>query len=175
MRRDHELIRELVLYVEEHDEMDTRRHLADFPQYDERTIARHMELLVEDGLVEANLLRIERPPGPVSGAVTRLTSKGHDFAESGGPEAGGSRRFQRVYTRIAAGPGPGFRRISRAKRPHSGHTCDRTLDTPAGPSGACLGVEPGASFGHDERKSVCGGRGDRRRAGAGVPGSCSRE
>ena len=82
MRRDHELIRKLILYVEEHDEMDTHRHLADFPGYDERTIARHIELLEEDGLVEANLLRIEQPPGPVSGAVTRLRSKGHDFAEN---------------------------------------------------------------------------------------------
>ena len=81
MRRDPELIRKLVLYIEDHDEVNSTKNRADFPEHDEITVARHIQLLIEDGFAEGKILKIATPPGIAAAFADRLTSRGHDFAD----------------------------------------------------------------------------------------------
>ena len=82
MRRDHELIRKLVLYIEDHDEVDSHKNRDAFPEHDEITIARHIQLILDDGLAAGNVLGTAMPPGIAVAFADRLTSRGHDFAEN---------------------------------------------------------------------------------------------
>jgi Hypothetical protein (DUF2513) len=81
MRKVPELIRRLVLYIEDNDEVDSRNRDA-FPEFDEVTIARHIEYLLADGLAEGNVLKTATPPGIAAAFADKLTPRGHAFAEN---------------------------------------------------------------------------------------------
>ena len=76
MKRDMELVRQIVLAVRETDKI-----LKELPDVGPREFAEHVHLLREAGLVDA---AVEAPPGRTAtrAMVFRLTWAGHDFADS---------------------------------------------------------------------------------------------
>lgn len=75
MKRDIDLIRMLLLTTEEN---ERQPGLAD---YDNRTIAGHIALMLDAGLIEGHVADDERGE-PMGGIITRLTWAGHDFLDA---------------------------------------------------------------------------------------------
>lgn len=83
MKRDMDLIRGILLYVEEHDGMSTVTDREHFEPFTERELHEAVHLLEGHGLVEANIQRSGTTPGGIYAAVVnRLTWEGHDFLEA---------------------------------------------------------------------------------------------
>ena len=78
MKRDFELIRQILITAEEAQDYTVRSRQFVTDELDERTVAAHFELLQEAGLADANLLRLEGR-GAVQGMIERLTWDGHEF------------------------------------------------------------------------------------------------
>jgi hypothetical protein len=78
MKRDMDLVRLILIRIEDaaHGEFDTGSLSPE--GYDRRTVAQHVELLEEARLLEANLLRLESE-GAIGGRVERLTWDGHEY------------------------------------------------------------------------------------------------
>lgn len=79
MRRDDDLIRKLLLAIEETDEPPDSIKIEG---YEELIVNRHLELLEEAGYIEATPLRSAMPPYLMAVHVERLTWDGHDFLEA---------------------------------------------------------------------------------------------
>jgi len=79
MKRDADLIRDILLAVEEKPAGHSLSTL-ELPGYDNLTIGEHVELLVDAGLIEAN---IEKTYGPEYAIVIkRLTWDGHELLQA---------------------------------------------------------------------------------------------
>lgn len=81
MRRDVDLSRAILRFVEEHapPQGGLDRELA-IEGYDRPTVLAHAELLIEEGLIAGHILRGQG--SPLHLVITRLTSKGHDALET---------------------------------------------------------------------------------------------
>jgi len=80
MKRDMDLIRAILLAVE-----DSNEHVLDAGElvsesWDQVTVARHMELLLDAGLAEGDVS--EYLGGGVDAMIFRLTWTGHDFLDA---------------------------------------------------------------------------------------------
>lgn len=86
MKRDPDLIREILLRVEEAPYGTVRSHdpalLLFGGHADEPTVAHHMLLLEEGGYLDASIRNHPESAGPVSGVALRLTWEGHDFLDA---------------------------------------------------------------------------------------------
>lgn len=100
MRRNMELLRTILLRAEEAapgtNLLELGIERADFAE-----LAHHAELLVEAGLLQAQVSYMERSPIPVYVVVERLTWAGHEFADL----ARDDRRWQHVLARVASDTG----------------------------------------------------------------------
>lgn len=75
MKRDIDLIRSILLNVE-----SDGKHAVPGGHTDQE-VADHVQQLIEEGLVEGIVVR-DREGLPSGAAITRLTSKGHDFVDA---------------------------------------------------------------------------------------------
>lgn len=78
MKRDLELIREILFRLEQKPADKDWLADADFPKDSREAVAYHVELLEEAGLVEAAI----RPATGIYFRVERLTWEGHDFLDA---------------------------------------------------------------------------------------------
>jgi hypothetical protein len=81
MKRDMDLVRRILLQVEEADEEALTSRPLDIEGYDGATVARHVEIMQEANLVDAHVMRADGVP-PYAARVFRLTWQGHDFLEA---------------------------------------------------------------------------------------------
>ncbi len=81
MKRDMDLIRDILLRAANADFGVLSSEAFAIEGYDARTVAAHFELLDEAGLVDADLLTLERS-GVHSGKVLRVTWAGHDYLDA---------------------------------------------------------------------------------------------
>jgi hypothetical protein len=79
MTRDMELIRKIVAEIQGRTDLTPRR--LEVPDYDEITVERHLEMLVDAGLVEGTVATAVGTGEPVV-TVTDLSWTGHDFASA---------------------------------------------------------------------------------------------
>lgn len=81
MKRDWELVRRILFRAEAaQDHSLSSSDLVD-AQHDEPSVAAHLVLLDEAGLIHASVLSAERH-GALTGVVERLTWDGHEFLET---------------------------------------------------------------------------------------------
>ena len=82
MRRDWDLVRSIALRARdvEYGTVSSANFAAD--GYDERTVAQHIQLMQEAGLILANLLDFPEHRGVEKGRVLRLTWQGQEFADA---------------------------------------------------------------------------------------------
>lgn len=77
MRRDADLSREILFYIEERSPPQGSLDAPiDVPGYDQPTILAHTDLLIDEGLVDGRTL--QGPVGPIQVVVRKLTPSGHD-------------------------------------------------------------------------------------------------
>ncbi len=81
MKRDMDLIRKILLKVEGISDNQPGGLLVSVDGYDDHVFARHVELIKEAGLVEAQVLRASGA-GAVKAQVNRLTWDGYDFLDA---------------------------------------------------------------------------------------------
>jgi hypothetical protein len=81
MKRDWELIRELLTKVEACTLPTEQVHLSHFEAEQQAAVSYHMELLIEAGLVDGSMSRT-MGPNITRFVVRRLTWDGHEFLES---------------------------------------------------------------------------------------------
>jgi hypothetical protein len=79
VKRDLDLIRRILIATEEADDYTLSTGDLVDSQHDERSVARHVLLLEEAGLLEANLLASREYGGAMKGTIDRLTWAGHEF------------------------------------------------------------------------------------------------
>ncbi len=80
MKRDWELIREILLKVEDADSATAGINASDFPQHPEDSVNYHMHLLYQAGLIEG--MNVQTMSRPLNYVVRRLTWSGHEFLDS---------------------------------------------------------------------------------------------
>lgn len=80
MKRDMNLIREILLYVESTDETQLSGCALRIAGHDDQVVGRHVQLLAEAGLLHANVLETDQ--GPVLAQVSRLSWAGHEFLDA---------------------------------------------------------------------------------------------
>lgn len=80
MKRDIELIRKMVLFIEDHPSGRAPGRIS-IPGYTPEEIGYHSYLLVDSGLAHGTSIETGDSPGPIY-RILRLTSLGHDFAAS---------------------------------------------------------------------------------------------
>jgi hypothetical protein len=80
MKRDMDLIRQILLIAEARGEQHHLSGELKVPGHSTEVVAKHIELMEEAGLIEANILRIEAR-GALRGDVERITWEGYDFLE----------------------------------------------------------------------------------------------
>lgn len=100
MRRNLDLLRTIMLRTEETAPGTNLLELG-IEEADFAELAHHAELLVEAGLLRAQISYMERSPVPVYVVVERLTWAGHEFLDL----ARDDERWERVLSRVAAGTG----------------------------------------------------------------------
>lgn len=79
MKRDMELVRKILLKVEESDEQTFSGKFR-VDGYDDILVTCHVQLLQEAGLLQANV--VETQIGPTAAFVDRLTWAGHEFLDA---------------------------------------------------------------------------------------------
>lgn len=77
MKRDMELIRQLLMKIEESGRDDLRETDLQIDGYEPRSVMYHIELLEEADLIKAEILR--STSGTLGAVVERLTWDGHEF------------------------------------------------------------------------------------------------
>ncbi len=80
MKRDVDLIRNILLKVEETDDTELSAKRFTVEGYDETIVARHIELLQEADLVDANIVKTQI--GTTAAWIHRLTWSGHEFLDA---------------------------------------------------------------------------------------------
>ena len=81
MKRNWDMIRDILTQLEEFSRMEGRFNLSRFPQDKRAEISYHMELLIEADLVNGQMLG-EFGPGCDDFIVNRLTWQGHEFLDA---------------------------------------------------------------------------------------------
>jgi len=81
MKRDMDLVRAILMEVENAPEEDARRGVTSIDGYDSIAFVHHVELMQEAGLVEATVVRADGV-GAIKARVDRLTWKGYDFLDA---------------------------------------------------------------------------------------------
>lgn len=81
MKRDVDLIRQIILQAEQANEKINVGAKFKVKGYDDILVAKHIELLVEAGLLKARLTRTDTD-GVVEAYVERLTWDGHEFLDA---------------------------------------------------------------------------------------------
>jgi hypothetical protein len=81
MKRDWDMIRDILTKLEEFSNEEGSLNLSSFPRDKHAEISYHMELLIESGLVNGQMSE-EFGPEPEDFFVTRLTWQGHEFLDS---------------------------------------------------------------------------------------------
>lgn len=81
MRRNHEVIRRILLAMEEQDPGDEGRAIVSLSEdgHDSLTLIGHVELMMDDGLVAEHRGLVTGVPN--TGVSLRLTSLGHDLLD----------------------------------------------------------------------------------------------
>jgi Hypothetical protein (DUF2513) len=79
MTRDMELIRRIVFVIQA--KKDARPESIQIPDYDGAMVARHLEMMVDAGLIEGQTVDGTDMPFPIV-AVKDLSWSGHDFASA---------------------------------------------------------------------------------------------
>jgi len=100
MRRDLELLRTIMLRTEAVSPGTNLLELG-LEETDFAALSHHVELLVEAGLLKAQISYMERSPVPVYVVVERLTWEGHEFLDL----ARDDRRWRSVLSRVTTGTG----------------------------------------------------------------------
>ena len=80
MKRDWDIIREILIRLEEATSEDDCLRLSNFPQERAQEISYHVELLMEAGLINGQLAKT-LGPGPYDFFAERLTWNGHEFLD----------------------------------------------------------------------------------------------
>lgn len=80
MKRDMELIRKIILQIEDSPSPSGRK-FEGFEAYTAQQFGYHCYLIVDDGLATGTSVATLGNPGP-NYLINHLTSKGHDFAEA---------------------------------------------------------------------------------------------
>lgn len=81
MKRDWDIIREILIRLEESDIEKGCLRLSSFPQKRAHEISYHVELLIEAGLVHGKVSKT-LGPGPYDFMAIRLTWSGHEFLDA---------------------------------------------------------------------------------------------
>ena len=81
MKRNWDTVREILVMLEEKPDHKEPYQAEAFPQERREEISYHMELVLENGLVDGQMVRVGGP-GPDSFVVSRLTWAGHEFLDS---------------------------------------------------------------------------------------------
>ncbi|MET4570693.1 DUF2513 domain-containing protein [Rhodanobacter soli] len=81
MKRNWDIIREILTHLEELPNTDSMLELSDFPEDRAFEYAYHVELLIEAGLVEGQMAGT-LGGGPADFFARRLTWPGHEFLDS---------------------------------------------------------------------------------------------
>ena len=81
MKRNWDMIRDILTQLEEFKHDEGCLNLSSFPQDKHAEISYHMELLMEAGLVNGQMSE-EFGPGPQDLFVNRLTWQGHEFLDA---------------------------------------------------------------------------------------------
>ena len=100
MRRDLELLRTIMLRTEAVSPGTNLLELG-LEETDFAALSHHVELLVEAGLLKAQISYMERSPVHVYVVVERLTWEGHEFLDL----ARDDRRWRSVLSRVTTGTG----------------------------------------------------------------------
>ena len=81
VKRDWDIIREILTRLEDFSDTDGTLSLSDFPENRASEYSYHVELLIEAGLIEGQMARtLSR--GPIQFIARRLTWSGHEFLDS---------------------------------------------------------------------------------------------
>jgi len=80
MKRDWDLIREILLKVEDTDSADAGIKASDFPKHPEELVNYNIHLLYQASLIEA--IDVRTLCAPLDYIVMRLTWSGHEFLDS---------------------------------------------------------------------------------------------
>lgn len=120
MKRRLDLLRTVLLRVEEAAPGSNLLELG-IEEADFAELAHHAELLVEAGLLQAQISYLERSPVPVYVAVERLTWAGHEFVDL----ARNEECWKQVLARVARGTGATSFEIVRALL-HEAHLASLT-------------------------------------------------
>lgn len=78
MKRDMDLVREILRYVENRAAGQREISQIEIEGYDEATIAEHVDLLTDAELLEATIAE-QRNPTRIFYSVSKVTWKGHEF------------------------------------------------------------------------------------------------
>ena len=81
MKRDMDLVREILLAVEDNENGFKGRHGPGIPGYNPETIAYHVEIMEEAGLLDARIDRVMGSPVPII-SLRRMTWAGHEFLDA---------------------------------------------------------------------------------------------
>lgn len=80
MKRDWELVREILTKLEEFDSTQKALYPKDVEGYSEEAVSYHIHLLYQAGLISATISATLN--GPISGIATSLTWDGHEFLDT---------------------------------------------------------------------------------------------
>jgi len=92
MKRDMELVRQILIAIEDHPHAHAPDSI-DVPDYDEETISYHLVLMAEAGLLLVEESTTFQAHGP-SAIVSRMTWDGHEFLDNA--------RNDTVWTKVKA-------------------------------------------------------------------------
>lgn len=83
MTRDWEIIRAILIRLEESNTPNSVVNMKDFDSIEEQAVAYNMRLLRDAGCIEANILDTSTGDNLIGAALARkLTSKGHDLLDT---------------------------------------------------------------------------------------------
>ncbi|MEE4377298.1 MAG: DUF2513 domain-containing protein [Candidatus Competibacteraceae bacterium] len=83
MTRDWEIIRAILVRLEESSTPNSIVRMGDFDDLEEQDVAYNMRLLSDAGCIEANILKTSTGDNLIASAIARrLTPKGHDLLDS---------------------------------------------------------------------------------------------
>lgn len=81
MKRDMDLVRQILLWAEAKDAGRLYRLDVEIDGYDHLTVAKHVELMQDRGLVEANVLGFQEHGGAFEAKIERITWDGYEFLD----------------------------------------------------------------------------------------------
>lgn len=83
MKRDWEIIRNILQRLEDKDSPNSYINMNDFPDHDAQAVGYNMKLLHQAGYIEAKILNSSEGDGEIAAALTSsMTSAGHDLLDT---------------------------------------------------------------------------------------------